>query len=48
MHGICVSRIKPGQSPECGIPEKALAVTSEVSQQHPESPVYSQILLLLD
>lgn len=42
MHGICVSRIKPGQSPQCGIPEKALAVTSGVSQQHPEILDFSQ------
>jgi len=48
MRGICVSRIKPGQSPERGIAEKALAVTSEVGQQHSEILDFSQILLLLD
>lgn len=48
MHGTCVSRIKPGQSPECGISEKVLSVTSEVSQQHPEILDFSQVLLLLD
>lgn len=48
MHGICVSRIEPGQCPECGGPEKASTVTSEVSQQRPEILGFSQILLLLD
>lgn len=33
--GIRVCRVKPGQSPENGIPQKAHAVISWISQQHP-------------
>lgn len=46
MHGVCLSRTKPGQPPECGTSEKALAVASKRNQQH--SLDFSQTFLLLD
>lgn len=49
MSGICVKIIKPGLSPECGIPEKELTLAlPKQAKQHLEIVAFSWIFSLLD